>query len=106
MIDHHARDQDFYCHRPRGKHTVLGGQARDASASLLPGHNSSATRRYAFDKGDLDIAGAAATEPCQGEAKIGITPTLARCVLAPALSRFVTQYPNVLVQVHEATVPP
>ncbi len=38
----------------------------------------------------------------QGEAKVGITPTLARCVLAPALSRFVTQYPNVLVQVHES----
>lgn len=37
-----------------------------------------------------------------GEARIGVTPTIARCVLAPALARFVETHPNVRVHVTEA----
>lgn len=37
-----------------------------------------------------------------GEVRVGLTPTLTRSVLAPALSRFVTQHPNVLARVTDA----
>lgn len=37
-----------------------------------------------------------------GDVRIGITPTIARAVVSPALSRFVKDYPNVNVKVVEA----
>jgi len=37
-----------------------------------------------------------------GEVLVGLTPTLTRAVLAPALSRFVSEHPNVVVRVTDA----
>lgn len=37
-----------------------------------------------------------------GEINIGLMPTMTRCVLAPALERFVEEHPNVVVRVEEA----
>lgn len=37
-----------------------------------------------------------------GEVLVGLTPTLTRAVLAPALSRFVQEHPNVVVRVTDA----
>ncbi len=38
----------------------------------------------------------------EGEVTLGLTPTMARCVLAPALACFVVAHPNVVVRVIEA----
>jgi DNA-binding transcriptional LysR family regulator len=37
-----------------------------------------------------------------GEINVGLMPTVTRCVLAPALERFVAAHPNVVVRVEEA----
>lgn len=41
-------------------------------------------------------------EGLDGEVRVGLTPTLTRSVLAPALSGFVAEHPNVLVRVTDA----
>lgn len=42
------------------------------------------------------------SEGLDGEVRVGLTPTMTRSVLAPALSGFVAEHPNVLVRVTDA----
>lgn len=72
------------------KPTPAGDRYYKSCLEVLRAHAHARTSARAFAEG-LD-----------GEVLVGLTPTLTRAVLAPAMSRFVAEHPNVVLRVTDA----